>query len=1742
MEEKKTPGRAVSKVSQIANIFQTGQREDIITPLRTKPRSTSSPGLESSNKTEQPAAVESNVTVVRTESHLTRFNNARALFEKLGEEHHNTRASSKDRASLIVPLQTTKSASNVLDSRSRSSSANSDNHDTKSHDGGSRSPSPVRKSNSTVLTDNTNCKTNGFGSANELSAMTRVNGNSTTVTSEDGQHHINNNNNSSRTKPMLMKKPEKPERKFNSKELIEKQKNWTSHFSKTRTSRYNSDPNRQQDGKFGLSSPESDHRQHHSTSNISSSGGGGGRSAAAVAASRSASFSSRVRSPPTSPPPAPPDVTRRANFVRKDRPTSVPVLATSSPLFSPGSSPVRTVNTKVIRGLHHRRDSEDTNNKENKPELAKQQPPPPPPTTTPTDCHPVHHHHNNSRMSPKSPASGVHPTPPQHHRSSLPDEKEASKESLSVTSGSLSSLSPPSSPSRVKTENEKQESEPNEKTEEEDHGDHPEAKTNKTEEEIVPVPRRSKVSTVSLNIPAAGLGSRPPSVVSSTTDEGGFNEPCPEIKARLKPHDDIYDYPTAGDLKADLFLPQDEDGYAVVDPKEESPAGSDSLGSPAQPRSTVEAIYAVPNKPSCLLQQKSNASTDSDSQATVVQQKSIDSDIMYNSPPLIPSALSELEGRESYERACHEFIQHERSAETKSRPDVVPCFSPKELNSPTKSIGSDRDSRSEANILDLNDVEYADASDDEEVDDDDVDDAGVFDPQVMKETVPEAMTPAEAENLLSSKIIEKRIRQEILSDEEAQEIQRLLNPDEEEEEVKMQQQQQQQTVMMMTKWPDPFSSMLQDSSLHDSMGLPSLNDSYGPPSIQDEAVPEPVEYAQVVKVRKADKNHQMNDSTSSIDVSTQDIDGSSMSKLDTSMASDSGLIDSVTSLSETNNLDSITDFVPKPLQVVGIEHGVHYYEDGHFWMEVPGLPEDDDDDLDYPMYIPKSSKIRFSCGPIQVFSTFSINDYDRRNEDVDPVAASAEYELEKRVEKMDVFPVELLKGPEGLGLSIIGMGVGADAGLEKLGIFVKTITSNGAASRDGHIQVNDQIIEVDGKSLVGVTQAYAASVLRNTSGIVKFSIGRERDPQNSEVAQLIRQSLQADKEREERRQRALEAEQPSDASTLPLTGSANSSVSDGPVSPSANSENVFEHEGENDVESLRFLLQELMEQNGLKFAENDKVEQTEVRCKDAERQLSSVKKEMATYQNMLEQSQNQYAVLEKKYSRAKMLCRDFQQREVEMAQREDFYQQLLQEKDTEYNALVKNLKDRIIALEQNLIETQQQAGMPMCLPYESMNLKSLTPQMSRRQPPTKLGHCITTDFSDTEISDASPDDINKKGTVERKLPIKEEFDNAVPPHELLDISASKSKAELANRGALANRQLPSSKKGSLSNSSSDYGLDESYNSADELDPPYINETNNKGCEPVRPTTLETNVYSTAQHYNSSQNVQYTQIQNTYSSSQKVVGSREQSVVYAKVQKEPSQHSIAQQLVSPDPWVGAATNNKSGMGPPPSLAEQLKQVLAEREKRMGTESLSNSTDELNEKSKSTAQHLLEEIRQAVSEANARVKKVVPVTLSPPGSVPWQHQSGASPTPPSPSSLSSGSVSPSRHDTWSSMHPSDISLSSCSIASSDKKGSHFWQSAPVVDWSKEQVCQWLLWLGLEQHISKFLELQVNGSALLQLTSADFKILGIGSEDKSRLKRKIKELKAQAEKERKQQEKDRKEKEKQQRKAEKANKKKA
>lgn len=54
-----------------------------------------------------------------------------------------------------------------------------------------------------------------------------------------------------------------------------------------------------------------------------------------------------------------------------------------------------------------------------------------------------------------------------------------------------------------------------------------------------------------------------------------------------------------------------------------------------------------------------------------------------------------------------------------------------------------------------------------------------------------------------------------------------------------------------------------------------------------------------------------------------------------------------------------------------------------------------------------------------------------------------------------------------------------------------------------------------------------------------------------------------------------------------------------------------------------------MEQNGVKIDDSEKFEQANQKLKEAERNLLSAKKEVQTYQNMLEQSQTQYLTLEK---------------------------------------------------------------------------------------------------------------------------------------------------------------------------------------------------------------------------------------------------------------------------------------------------------------------------------------------------------------------------------------------------------------------------------------------------------------------------------------------------------------------------------
>uniref|UniRef100_A0A8D0LTW8 Uncharacterized protein n=1 Tax=Sus scrofa TaxID=9823 RepID=A0A8D0LTW8_PIG len=433
-----------------------------------------------------------------------------------------------------------------------------------------------------------------------------------------------------------------------------------------------------------------------------------------------------------------------------------------------------------------------------------------------------------------------------------------------------------------------------------------------------------------------------------------------------------------------------------------------------------------------------------------------------------------------------------------------------------------------------------------------------------------------------------------------------------------------------------------------------------------------------------------------------------------------------------------------------------YYQPDLEYSEIVGLPEEED--------IPANRKIKFSSAPIKVFSTYSNEDYDRRNDEVDPVAASAEYELEKRVEKLELFPVELEKDEDGLGISIIGMGVGADAGLEKLGIFVKTVTEGGAAQRDG-----------------------------------RFVIGREKPGQVSEVAQLISQTLE-----QERRQRELleqhyaQYDADDDETGEYATDEEEDEV--GPVLPGSDlAIEVFElPENEDmfspsdlDTTKLSHKFKELQIKHAvteaeiqklktkLQAAENEKVrwelEKTQLQQNIEENKERMLKLESYwieaqtlchTVNEHLKETQSQYQALEKKYNKAKKLIKDFQQKELDFIKRQEAERKKIEDLEKAHLVEVQGLQVRIRDLEAEVFRLLKQNGTQV---NNNNNI------FERR---TSLGEVSKGDsIENLDVKQTSCHDG-----------LSQDFNEAVPETERLDSKALKTRAQLSVKNR---RQRPS---------------------------------------------------------------------------------------------------------------------------------------------------------------------------------------------------------------------------------------------------------------------------------------------------------------------------------------------------------------
>ena len=86
----------------------------------------------------------------------------------------------------------------------------------------------------------------------------------------------------------------------------------------------------------------------------------------------------------------------------------------------------------------------------------------------------------------------------------------------------------------------------------------------------------------------------------------------------------------------------------------------------------------------------------------------------------------------------------------------------------------------------------------------------------------------------------------------------------------------------------------------------------------------------------------------------------------------------------------------------------------------------------------------------------------------------------------------------GLGVSVKGKTTGGGAkGIVDLGIFVKNVIHGGAASRDGRLKTNDQLVNINGISLLGKANCDAMDTLRRamheegpTPGVITLTIAR----------------------------------------------------------------------------------------------------------------------------------------------------------------------------------------------------------------------------------------------------------------------------------------------------------------------------------------------------------------------------------------------------------------------------------------------------------------------------------------------------------------------------------------------------------------------------------------------------------------------------------------------------------------------------
>lgn len=681
-------------------------------------------------------------------------------------------------------------------------------------------------------------------------------------------------------------------------------------------------------------------------------------------------------------------------------------------------------------------------------------------------------------------------------------------------------------------------------------------------------------------------------------------------------------------------------------------------------------------------------------------------------------------------------------------------------------------------------------------------------------------------------------------------------------------------------------------------------------------------------------------------------------------------------------------------------------------------------------------------------------------------------------------------------------------------------------------------MEVDGISLVGVTQFFAATVLKNTKGTVRFLIGREKPGTQSEVARLISETLEQERCLYEQHYVHDDTEQDDEYDDDDDTYESHLHEKSVEVFDLPENEDISLPL---DMDSAQSLLKfkELQLKHAVTVAEvnqlkeklevveaeknewklnraqlQQNLEESKEKIKKLETYWLEAQSLCKTVNEHLKETQEQCDALEKKYNKAKKLLKDYQQKEIEFMKKEEDHSRVLEERDQKYAEQLKMYQEKISELESKLIVYEK---MPYMFGSGSL-LEDGCQNPSQHNEQSKM----------REENEKETESVQERLNPSEMLI--SDFDAFVGDTPRLDTSAHKAKAQLAlkvkrqppSRSKLkeslgagqqtANLQDEDSEDDILNKEVSTLCLTKTSEISEKLTLPHLDDIERKSEKPEQTQSTESplesspsaSTHSSPVHKPNSENITTT----THSTPEEVTPNSPQGHTKNVKQKEVKGKGkeAKEEKKSEDRAVETNEGTSSGKSKRrfPDFGGLRKS--GGKGKKQEKESVRGSLDSRG------SRELLDDSGNnlSASDSDSPVPTCMPFS--------WFGDSHKEPQ------VSSSSLHFTQSGQDSCEHGQDKNRSKAlddEFTTTGKQNQ--WHSRPISEWTTQQVCHWLMGMNMEQYITEFTAMNIDGQQLMQLDSDKLKALGVSSQnDRSTIKKKIKDIRKTQEKLEKQKEK--------------------